>query len=338
MNGEKPTAGPDPRIDLAAAEWLVRRDRGFTAKEQDEFFQWLAEDPRHGEWLSIHNLTWRDFNLLAQWRPEHGSVPNPDLLARHRARHRWLWLAALATAAGLALTLSVWRAGVQSDRDWPAALAASPAIGQRVLEDGSVVQLNRGALIEVEFTPAERRVRLVRGEAHFAVTKNPLRPFIVRANGVDVRAVGTAFDVRLASGSVEVLVTEGHVQVQPTTLVSVPVLAAGQRTVVSLALDAPPPQVLDVSPAEMAERLAWQPQLLDFSSTSLALVVAEFNQRSTGSPRVKLVIADPELGRLPIVASIRSDNIEGFVRMLELTAGVRAERRGENEIVLHNAR
>jgi transmembrane sensor len=334
MTHEELIPGRDRQIDRAAAEWLVRRDRGFTAAEQDEFFQWLAEDPRHGEWLSIHDRTWRDFNLLAQWRPEPSSEPNPDLLARHRPRPRWLRPAALATAAGLALAaLSVWRAGVQSDRAGPAALAASSAIGHRVLEDGSVVQLNRGALIEVEFTPAERRVRLVRGEAHFAVTKNPLRPFIVRASNVDVRAVGTAFDVRLETGSVEVLVTEGQVQVRPPAA-SVPVLAAGQRTVVSFALDAPPPQVLDVSPAEMAERLAWQPQLLDFSSTSLALVVAEFNQRSAG---MKLVIADPELGRLPIVASIRSDNVGGFVRLLELTAGVRAEHRGENEIVLHKA-
>lgn len=321
-------------IDLAAAEWLVQRDRGFTAKEQDEFFQWLATDPRHGEWLAIHDRTWRDFNRLAQWRPEHSSEPNPDLLARRRPRRNWAWSAALAAAAGIALAFGVWQWQLRTEHDRPAALAASPGVRHQVLPDGTAVELNRGAEIEVAFTPAERRVRLVRGEAHFAVTKNPLRPFIVRANGVDVRAVGTAFDVRLGAESVEVLVTEGHVQVSPPSS-SVPVLAAGQRTVVSFSAEAPPPQVLNVTPAEMAERLAWQPQLLDFSSTSLASVVEEFNRRSTST---KLVIADPELGRLPIVASVRSDNIEGFVRALELTAGVRTERRGENEIVLHQAR
>lgn len=338
MTPEDPTPEPEWQIDVAAAEWLVRRDRGFTATEQDEFSQWLAEDPRHGEWMILHDQTWREFNLLAQWRPEHSAEPNPDLLARPRRVARWFRPAALAIAAGVAVALGIWRPwGGQPSPDGTA-LAAAPTIGHRVLADGSVVELNRGAEITVEFTPAERRVRLVRGEAHFAVAKNPLRPFIVRANGVDVRAVGTAFDVRLETGSVEVLVTEGHVQVQSPTTATVPVLSGGQRTVVSLAADAPPPQVLDVSPAEMAARLAWQPQLLDFSSTSLAMVVAEFNQRATGSSRIKLVIADPELGRLPIVASIRSDNIEGFVRMLELTAGVHAERNGDNEIVLHKAR
>jgi len=336
MNGASHRDGPEARIDLAAAEWLVRRDRGFTAQEQDEFFLWLAEDPRHGEWLAIHDRTWRDFNLLAEWRPEHSSEPNPDLLARRRAGYRWLWPAMTAVAAGLALLLTVWRPWAKPAADWTVLTTAS-AIQHRVLADGSEVELNRGAAIEVEFTPAERRVQLVRGEAHFAVTKNPLRPFIVRANGVDVRAVGTAFDVRLDPESVEVLVTEGHVQVELPTA-SVPVLAAGQRTVVSFAPNAPSPRVLDVSPEEMAQRLAWQPQLLDYSSTALAKVVAEFNRRTGANQGVRLIIADPELDGLPIVASIRSDNIEGFVRMLELTAGVQAERRGEHEIVLHKAR
>ena len=327
--------GPESSINLAAAEWLVRRDRGFTAAEQDEFFHWLAEDPRHGEWLAIHQQTWRDFNLLAEWRPEHSSEPNPDLLARRPVRRRWLWPALGAMAASLALSVAVWHPWSKPAADWTA-LTSATAIQHRVLADGSEVELNRGAMIEVEFTPAERRVHLLRGEVHFAVAKNPLRPFIVYANGVNVRAVGTAFDVLLNQGSIEVLVTEGHVQVQPPTA-SVPVLAAGQRAVVSFSPTAPAPQVHDVSAEEMAQRLAWQPQLLDFSSTPLEKVVTEFNRRA-GPAGVRLVIADPELAAVPIVASIRSDNIEGFVRLLELTAGVRAERRGTDEIVLHRAR
>ena len=36
-----------PTPDELAAEWLVRRDRGLTPAEQDDFLQWLAADPRH---------------------------------------------------------------------------------------------------------------------------------------------------------------------------------------------------------------------------------------------------------------------------------------------------
>jgi transmembrane sensor len=57
-------------------------------------------------------------------------------------------------------------------------------------------------------------VVLERGEAHFQVAKNPARPFVVVARGVEIRAVGTAFSVGLESTRVEVLVTEGQVAVE----------------------------------------------------------------------------------------------------------------------------
>src|SRR5436190_2158017 len=112
VNESSQPGKPGSSIDLAAAEWLVRRDRGFTPQEQDEYFHWLAEDPRHGEWLAIHHQTWRELNLLADWRPEHSSEPNPDLLAGRRPSQRWFWpvmVAATAAAAGLALIIALRR-------------------------------------------------------------------------------------------------------------------------------------------------------------------------------------------------------------------------------------
>ena len=48
---------------------------------------------------------------------------------------------------------------------------------RRTLPDGSVIELNAGAEIAVNFTPAQRGVRLLRGEALFAVAHNPGSPF-----------------------------------------------------------------------------------------------------------------------------------------------------------------
>ena len=331
------------RIDLAAAEWLVKRDRGFTAAEQDEFLQWLSADPRHGEWLVRHQLTWTEFNQLAQWRPEHSVEPNPDLLARPPAPRRQMLPLALAIAAGLTVVAALW---------WPgrttigAARLAAPSVAaayeRRTLDDGSTVELNRGAAIVVNYSESERRLTLVGGEAHFTVAENARRPFIVHARGVDVRAVGTAFNVRLDPGSVEVLVTHGKVSVDstPAALTSAtsampgkPIVSAGHRAVVSLG-SAAPFEVREVSPADIARALAWQPQLLDFSSTPLRDVIAEFNRRN----RVQLVLATPDLAALPIVASIRSDNVDGLVRMLHEAAGLRGEYRGASQIVLHPAK
>lgn len=354
MHAKPSNLPPDDlrRIDLEAAEWLVKRDRGFTAAEQDAYFQWLAADPRHGEWLARHGETWRELNALAQWRPEHSQEPNPDLLAPTRPRRRWrsrvvwFWSGALAAAAaGVALTFMLESSpppGAVKPGTAPVEVAAR-TYERRVLDDGSVVELNRGALVAVDYQANLRRVRLLQGEALFTVAKDSRRPFVVHAAGVDVRAVGTAFNVRLDADNVEVLVTRGRVQVETAAIVAssagqgapvpIPVLEAGDAVTVSRSLAAVAPQVNRVSEDEMTRRLAWQPRMLDFRSTPLAEVVAEFGRH--GGPRI--VIADAELESLPIVMSFRSDNAEAFVRLLEMTAGVKAEREGDL-IVLHRAR
>jgi len=354
MNAPDPRFPRDDAIESAAAEWLVRHDRGLTPAQQDEFLSWLAASAAHRESFERHRSMWGDFNALKQWRPEHGTVPNPDLLARHRRPSAWRWATpALLAAAAVALLL-VWPPTTRAPENATVVFEAA-AYRQETLPDGSVLDLNRGAHVVVQFSAAERRVLLVQGEAQFAVAKNPARPFVVRAGGVEVRAVGTAFNVKLAGPNLEVLVTEGTVHVSQQTAVVTPTstatgasagpaptaapvvlaaLTAGQRTVISVATVIAPPVVVQASVPEIARLLDWQPHLLDFESTPLAEVVETFNRRN---PQ-RLVIGDEELRALTIVASIRSDNVESFVRLLEGTMGVKADRSSTGEIVLRRAR
>jgi transmembrane sensor len=354
MNTPDPQFPLNDAIESAAAEWLVRHDRGLTPAQQDEFLSWLTASAAHRASFERHRRLWGDFNALAQWRPEHGTVPNPDLLARHRRPSPWRWAApALLAAAAVALLL-VWSSANRAPNHATLAFEAT-TYRQETLSDGSVLDLNRGAHVVVQFTAAERRVLLVQGEAQFAVAKNPARPFVVRAGGVEVRAVGTAFNVKLAGPNLEVLVTEGTVHVSQQTVVVTPTsmaagaaagsapsaapvvlaaLTAGQRTVIPVATVIAPPVVVPASVPEIARLLDWQPRLLDFESTPLAEVVENFNRRNS----LRLVLGDDGLRALPIVASIRSDNVEGFVRLLEGTMGVRADRSSTGEIVLRRAR
>ena len=81
------------------------------------------------------------------------------------------------------------------------------------LEDGSVADLNRGAAIEVSFTKDFRRIKLVRGEARFSVAKNPARPFIVEAGGVEGYRQWEPYSMwTLGTSKVDVVVSEGTVE------------------------------------------------------------------------------------------------------------------------------
>lgn len=341
MKSHLPISGDWDPVAKAAAEWTLRHDRGMSAVEQDEFLQWLSADPRHRTAWAEHRWGWDELDRLVGLQTSMYAVPDPDLLApRRRFRTASLLFPVLAAAAALVLFLQTVETSHVSKP-----VAAQPRslalIERRELADGSTVELNRGAMLTEYFTPGERRVRLDQGEAYFTVAHDTSRPFIVEAAGVAVRAVGTEFNVRLESSSVEVLVTEGKVSVARADAggesacrgIELPLLEAGERTVVSLAPAAPAPQVTIVPPAEIEARLAWQPRLLDFTDTSLAKIIAEFNCRNP----VRLTLGDTHLGELRLSATFRSDNVEGFMRLMESDFGVKAEWRGDSEIVLSKA-
>lgn len=329
-------------LDAAAAQWLARRDRGLTPAEQDAYLQWLREDPRHGPAVFRLEQAWGALDQLAEWRPAHSPQPNPDLLApRKRSRIYWLSTAALAAAAAVALL--IFSGAPKSTVPAPRQAIIHPGPERLTLEDGSTVELNTGARVEVRYTADTRAVQLLQGEAHFSVAKNPARPFIVTAGQVAVRAVGTAFSVALAPREVSVLVTEGKVQVaeagpapapageapEPAPARGPTVLTAGQQAVINLVTAEPVAAVQDVTPAQVERALSWQGMRLEFVDMPLGNVVADFNRYN----RRKLTVADATTAAILVGGNFRADNVEAFVRLLESSFGVTAFRHGD-DIVL----
>jgi len=81
------------------------------------------------------------------------------------------------------------------------------------LPDGSIVTLNGGAELKypIGFTKEKRQVYLS-GEAFFDIVKNPKKPFIIIAEGAEIKVLGTSFNVIANNSKVEVLVESGKVQ------------------------------------------------------------------------------------------------------------------------------
>ncbi len=93
-----------------------------------------------------------------------------------------------------------------------------------VMPDGSILWLNSSTTITVDYSKDYRRINLIKGEAHFEVAKDATRPFEVYADDRLVRAIGTAFTVHKVKGAIEVLVSEGTVElaIVDNTLVVIP--------------------------------------------------------------------------------------------------------------------
>lgn len=347
-------------IEATAAAWLAQRDDGFSRNDMMEFARWRQADPRHEAAAARLEGAWASLQQLRDFRPEAAQHPDYDLLGGRAVRRRIVRFpavaAALAVAAGIAVAL-VWWSGTQRDREVAEQRYATTVHGyERVtLADGSMVELNSASEVAVQFFPTERRVRLRRGEAHFTVAKNPARPFWVEAGSVAVRAVGTAFNVRLGATNVEVLVTEGKVSVSEVERVdrnarasgagnraerpgqrktsAAAVLVANERTVIATASPALP-VVERVSAATVREALAWQGTRLVFVDTPLIEAIAQFNRRNP----LQLELADAGLGALPIGGSFRAENVDAFLRLLEAGGEVAVDRSDPARLVLRRAK
>lgn len=336
-----PSAGDEAEIVVQAGTWIARRDRGLNGDEQDLFLQWLREEPRHRAALIKLDRTWSALDSLAQWRPDHSATPNPQLLAPGRFRRRRVLrglLLAPALAVAAALTFMFFRASPLAEEVGVTPLPhlrVIPPAERQVLADGSVVELDYGSRFEVAFTANERRVRLLEGELYVTVTKNPLRPFIVEVDGVGVRAVGTAFAVRRSAKAVDVVVTEGRVQLEASRLShpsneSPVMVVSGERARVDTTSRLSVPVIVPISPEEIARQLAWQTVRLEFEASPLASVVDEFNLRN----RQQLLIGDASAGQVRVAGTFRADQVDVFARLLEASFGIQVDRPASGPWVL----
>ena len=364
-----PHSPDDSALRATAARWIVRRDRGLSAAESIEFELWLAADLRHPAAMQRAAGTWSRLDRI----PESSAAP--VLIAATRRRSFWRHSVLIGSLAAAALALVTIRFFPTRDRSpSPITPATEPAKSPRqfTLSDGTVVQLNTNSDVTEQFTAAERRVILARGEAHFAVTKNPARPFVVHAGNVDVRAVGTAFNVNLQSATVEVLVTEGVVELKETVGpalssrrseakadAAVPALSrssgpsrderverngvpasgspttltANERAVVSLGGASLNSAAVVVTTAS-ADEIA---RTLAWQAPLLRLggsTLAELVLEFQRRSGQRVILADPALASLRVGGRFRADDLAGFTHLLATSLDLEVEPLADGTLVL----
>jgi transmembrane sensor len=186
-----------------------------------------------------------------------------------------------------------------------------------LLEDGSSIQLNTDTEVRVRYSARYRHVDLMRGEALFQVAKNKAKPFDVEAGETTVRAVGTAFSVRLheagANERVDVVVSEGRIAINPPSTQTYP--AGSVATVRNGRVDATMAEEDDIT-----SKLAWTTGRLMFQGEKLSDVVDELNRYN----QRKLQVTDPDIAELRIGGTFQATDPDGFARALGATFGIKS--------------
>ncbi len=317
-------------IDLEALRWLVLMECGpLRPEEQRRFAAWVAADVRHQGAIVRAQAASLRLERLAALAGGHSVLepfPHEQSLLQIKITRRGI-VAAAASAAGL-MGVSAWLGREWIDEIWRGTRYAS-GVGELkkvVLADGSVITMNTQTELRVRYTGERRDIRLVRGEAMFAVTHDAKRPFAVRVGEWTAVAVGTAFAVRLLDEpTTDVTVTEGIVQLQPvdrSVSEAGPRLTANQKALIGASGRV---EVGQVSDSQIGQRLAWRTHLVVFDGEPLREALAEMNRYS----QRRIVVDDPVLADRRIVGVFSTTDTQTFVSAMTATLGLEAIGSGE---------
>jgi transmembrane sensor len=330
---------PANDIESDAADWLIRLEADPSPQNCANFETWLAADPRHQAAYIRLEKTWNRAEILKRLRPLDGAVDEQVIdkfgvqtpifdEPKPKASPARMVLMAIAASLGIiTMGISIW--AVIARTGWEVYQTEFGGFQRVVLADGTTAMLNTDSRIRARVTSERREVVLEKGEALFTVAHDVRRPFDVTAGETVVRAVGTAFSIRLRGESqVDVLVTEGRVAIdpvddslntklpEPVALPTVSTLAAGETASVK---EHRPLKVRKIADEDVTRKLAWTQGRIWFDRVTLAEAIAEFNRYN----RRQLVIDDPQIAELHIGGAFEATDLDSFVMALR-TFGIRA--------------
>jgi transmembrane sensor len=289
-------AGPPrvtPEIAAEAAMWVARLHGPSRSREMELLcLEWQARSAAHRHAFERCTETWMEVPNAARaggFATSGGDDAAPEEKGGGGGRTRRGRPFMLAAVAVVGIV-----AGAVTLRPWDGSAEYRTAVGEAqsvVLDDGSRMSLNTDTRARVEFSSKQRTVDLDGGEAAFEVAKDARRPFVVRAAGSEVVALGTVFSVRLnprdsnARESLSVTLVEGQVSVRPSAGVREAalrplVMRPGERVRLVKDLGGRAEATPQVDRPRLEQVLAWQRNEAVFDKASLAEAVAEMNRYS----------------------------------------------------------
>ena len=252
---------------------------------------------------------------------EEGARVVPMPAAKRRRSLGWR-LGYAAAAAGLIAFAAMWLMK-------PEEISFRTAQGEmRTIElpDHSVIRLNGNSGIRYQegWEKGETREVHLTGEAFFTVTQQAgAAPFIVHTEDLDIRVLGTSFNVNTRRSATQVVLSNGKVQLVPNGRKknTAPItMKPGDMVVYSAATTS----VLVNKQVEPENYCSWRNNVLEFTDAPISDVVRAL-QENMG---VTIEPEDAGLGGQTFTGSIPLDDIGIFFKTISRTFDVEIEKTG----------
>jgi transmembrane sensor len=303
-----------------------------TPPEQQLVEQWINSSEANRHYFQHFQLIWKESQKLAAttavdenkaWQRFQRRVRKTESAPAKIKAFGWWRIAAsiLIVAAAAWFTSTLLQKG--SGEPEILNITSISEVKRDTLPDGSIAVLNKHSELSypARFKGKARKVKL-RGEAFFNITPNKEKPFIIDVNDVQVKVVGTSFNIRSVNGLTEVIVETGIVQV--TKGDEVIELKAGER--ISL-------ETVDAA----AQKEKSEDKLYNYyvsrtfvcDNTPLWKLVEKLNDAYGENIR----IGREELRKMPLTVTFDDESLDVILSIISETLMIEVNKEG-NEIVL----
>ena len=298
-----------------------------TIAEEQELLNWVEE--------SVENKIYFK-ELLGVIRNINLSTPqidkNPITKKIRRKSDKFVSLSSRWTvAASLIILISVgvlicWISSKYSPVTYQSAYNGTLPKGY-YLPDSSVITLADNSIIQLDkkFNKEKRRVTL-NGKGFFKIEKDSLKPFIVKALDVEIKVLGTQFEVDIDSlkENVRISVTEGRVQVKHRKIKDNFFLEKDQMLMLNKH-----GKIVKQEKLNDNNYLVWKTGTLLFHNTHIGEVVEQISQYYN----VGITIKDPEINNFLITTKIQNQSLQDVIFILEKSLGIDIEKKDNNLIL-----
>lgn len=180
-----------------------------------------------------------------------------------------------------------------------------------MLSDGTKVHLNSGTSLRypVKFIKGENRQVFLNGEAYFDVTKDAKHPFIVGSNDMNVKVLGTKFNMTTYKEDAKTytVLVEGRVAAYNALLENEEVvLTPGNRAYFVN-------KHIKSEPVDVRKYIAWVSGELMFIDDSFGVIANKLERKYN----VDIVNTYDELNDIVITATFKEENIEQVLKTFQ---------------------
>lgn len=214
----------------ASIEELQNLNTYLQEHQEDQYFFELLQNfwnkPIEKTSASEEDLLNAHFDYIIHQAEEdiEDEIPEERVITNNNTSLKTVWIRRLSIAAAIsALAIGLYWIHPFSvktlsyNKSNKSEVSAKPgAKSKMVLPDGTTVWLNSGSKLTYSdnFRDSVRSVELD-GEAFFDVVKDAKHPFIVHTSGIDIRVLGTAFNVKsyAAESTIEATLIRGLIEV-----------------------------------------------------------------------------------------------------------------------------